>query len=136
MVLGPKVVTRALGYTITKEELGGPSVHCDSGVVDNIVATEEDAFQQVRGGGQDDCLGEGDFAPPVLEPVEHLDEVARGLPDQEGLPASRSSSQRHQVINILSSREASQEPLQSREQTIQKSLAMDVTKLHPAANEL
>ena len=48
MVLGPKVVTRALGYTITKEELGGPSVHCDSGVVDNIVATEEDAFQQLK----------------------------------------------------------------------------------------
>ena len=45
---GPKVVERALGYAITKEELGGIDVHMNSGVVDNIVDTEADAFDQIR----------------------------------------------------------------------------------------
>ena len=45
---GPKVVERALGYAITKEELGGIGVHKSSGVVDNIVETEADAFKEIR----------------------------------------------------------------------------------------
>ena len=48
MTAGPKVVGRALGYEITKEQLGGVEVHRYSGVVDNIVATEEDAFDHIR----------------------------------------------------------------------------------------
>ena len=48
MTAGPKVVGRALGYEITKEQLGGVEVHRHSGVVDNIVATEEDAFEHIR----------------------------------------------------------------------------------------
>jgi biotin carboxyl carrier protein/acetyl-CoA carboxylase beta subunit len=45
---GPKVVERALGYAITKEELGGVDVHMNSGVVDNIVDTEAQAFHHIR----------------------------------------------------------------------------------------
>lgn len=46
---GPPVVKAALGYDITKEDLGGPHIHTRiSGSVDNLAETEEDAFDQVR----------------------------------------------------------------------------------------
>ncbi|MCP5033082.1 MAG: hypothetical protein GY939_14885, partial [Actinomycetia bacterium] len=46
---GPPVVKAALGYDITKEELGGPEIHTRlSGCVDNLAATEEDALDQIR----------------------------------------------------------------------------------------
>jgi acetyl-CoA carboxylase carboxyltransferase component len=48
LTAGPKVVARALGYEITKEELGGVAVHSQSGVVDNIVGTEHEALEQIR----------------------------------------------------------------------------------------
>jgi methylmalonyl-CoA decarboxylase subunit alpha len=46
---GPPVVKAALGYDVTKEELGGEAIHVhESGVVDNLAETEEDAFAQIR----------------------------------------------------------------------------------------
>jgi acetyl-CoA carboxylase carboxyltransferase component len=46
---GPPVVKAALGYDITKEELGGDAIHVNiSGCIDNLAETEEDAFAQVR----------------------------------------------------------------------------------------
>ena len=46
---GPPVVKAALGYDITKEELGGAQIHAyQSGVVDNLVETEEEAFATIR----------------------------------------------------------------------------------------
>jgi acetyl-CoA carboxylase carboxyltransferase component len=46
---GPPVVKAALGYDISKEELGGPEIHTRvSGSVDNLAATEEDALAQIR----------------------------------------------------------------------------------------
>jgi acetyl-CoA carboxylase carboxyltransferase component len=46
---GPPVVKAALGYDITKEELGGEQVHVyQSGVVDNLAEDEEDAFRIIR----------------------------------------------------------------------------------------
>jgi len=48
MIGGPALVERALGRAITKEELGGPSVHLKSGVVDALATDEEDAFGQIR----------------------------------------------------------------------------------------
>ncbi|MDR3498997.1 MAG: carboxyl transferase domain-containing protein [Parvibaculum sp.] len=47
LIAGPKVVERALGETLTKEELGGPDVHAKSGVVDNVVASEDDALAEI-----------------------------------------------------------------------------------------
>ena len=48
MIGGPALVERALGKTMTKEELGGAEVHAYSGIVDNIAKDEEDAFDQIR----------------------------------------------------------------------------------------
>jgi acetyl-CoA carboxylase carboxyltransferase component len=48
LTAGPKVVERALGYSTTKQELGGPEMHETSGVVDNFAASEEDAIKQIR----------------------------------------------------------------------------------------
>lgn len=46
---GPPVVKAALGYDITKEELGGDHIHVrESGCIDNLAETEEDAFRQIR----------------------------------------------------------------------------------------
>jgi len=48
-VAGPPVVERGIGEKLTKEELGGYEIHArGSGAVDNEVATEEDAFTQIR----------------------------------------------------------------------------------------
>lgn len=46
---GPPVVKAALGYDITKEELGGAQVHVyQSGVVDNLAENEAEAFAVIR----------------------------------------------------------------------------------------
>lgn len=42
-VAGPPVVSHAMGYEITKEDLGGWQVHCKNGSVDNLAETEEEA---------------------------------------------------------------------------------------------
>jgi acetyl/propionyl-CoA carboxylase alpha subunit len=47
-VAGPPVVSHAMGYDITKEELGGWHIHCTNGAVDNLAETEQDAFEQTR----------------------------------------------------------------------------------------
>jgi acetyl-CoA carboxylase carboxyltransferase component len=47
-VAGPPVVARGMGEEVTKEELGGAQIHYHNGVVDNLAATEEDAFEQIR----------------------------------------------------------------------------------------
>lgn len=47
---GPPVVKAALGYEITKEELGDERIHARlSGVVDNLAKTEAEAFDMIRG---------------------------------------------------------------------------------------
>lgn len=48
LVAGPRVVERALGVDMTKEELGGADVHTRNGVVDNMAESDEDAFAQIR----------------------------------------------------------------------------------------
>ena len=46
---GPPVVKAALHYDITKEELGGESIHVhESGVIDNLAEDEDDAFRMIR----------------------------------------------------------------------------------------
>jgi len=46
---GPPVVKAALGYDITKEELGDERIHVrQSGVADNLAETEEEAFEMIR----------------------------------------------------------------------------------------
>ncbi len=48
LVGGPALVERALGLSLTKEELGGAAVHGRSGVVDNVAEDEADALAQIR----------------------------------------------------------------------------------------
>jgi acetyl-CoA carboxylase carboxyltransferase component len=46
---GPPVVKAALGQDITKEDLGGEQIHTRiSGCIDNVAATEAEAFAQLR----------------------------------------------------------------------------------------
>ncbi|MCH9670986.1 MAG: methylmalonyl-CoA carboxyltransferase, partial [Gammaproteobacteria bacterium] len=46
---GPPVVKAALGYDITKVELGGDHIHVrQSGCIDNLAKTEADAYAQIR----------------------------------------------------------------------------------------
>ncbi len=46
---GPPVVKAALGYDVTKEELGDERTQVfQSGVVDNLAETEEEAFEMIR----------------------------------------------------------------------------------------
>jgi len=47
-VAGPPVVSHAMGYDITKEDLGGWQVHCKNGSVDNLAETEEEAVAMAR----------------------------------------------------------------------------------------
>ena len=47
-VAGPPVVSHAMGYDITKEELGGWQVHCRNGSVDNLAETEEEAVAMTK----------------------------------------------------------------------------------------
>jgi acetyl/propionyl-CoA carboxylase alpha subunit/acetyl-CoA carboxylase carboxyltransferase component len=47
-VAGPPVVSHAMGYDISKEDLGDWRIHCRNGSVDNLAGTEEDAIAQSR----------------------------------------------------------------------------------------
>ena len=48
LVAGPALVERALGVSMTKEELGGWKVHTRSGIVNNVADSEAEAFEQIR----------------------------------------------------------------------------------------
>ena len=47
-VAGPPVVAHAMGYDITKEDLGDWRVHCRNGSVDNLAESEEEAAAMTR----------------------------------------------------------------------------------------
>ncbi|WP_293679238.1 carboxyl transferase domain-containing protein [uncultured Phenylobacterium sp.] len=47
-VAGPPVVSHAMGYDVTKEDLGDWRIHCRNGSVDNLAETEADAIAQTQ----------------------------------------------------------------------------------------
>jgi acetyl/propionyl-CoA carboxylase alpha subunit/acetyl-CoA carboxylase carboxyltransferase component len=47
-VAGPPVVSHAMGYDISKEDLGGWQIHCRNGSVDNLAETEGEAVAMAR----------------------------------------------------------------------------------------
>ena len=47
-VAGPPVVSHAVGYDVTKEELGGWHIHCTNGSVDNLAESEQEAMAMTR----------------------------------------------------------------------------------------
>ncbi len=66
-VAGPPVVRPAMGYDITKEDLGGWHIHCRNGSVDNLAETEEEAMALARRFLS--YLPSSVFeAPPVVQP--------------------------------------------------------------------
>ena len=67
-VAGPPVVSHAMGYDITKEDLGGWHIHCRNGSVDNLAETEQEAAAMARRFLS--YLPSSVFeAPPVLPPA-------------------------------------------------------------------
>ncbi len=48
MVAGPALVERALGRSMTKEELGGWRIHTRSGIVNNVADSEAEAVEQAQ----------------------------------------------------------------------------------------
>lgn len=48
MVAGPALVERALGQSLSKEQLGGWKVHTRSGIVDNVADSEEEVLLQLE----------------------------------------------------------------------------------------
>ena len=66
-VAGPPVVSHAMGYDITKEDLGGWHIHCKNGSVDNLAESEEEAAAMTKRFLS--YLPSSVYeAPPVLEP--------------------------------------------------------------------
>jgi acetyl-CoA carboxylase carboxyltransferase component len=47
-VAGPPVVSHAMGYDISKEELGGWHIHCRNGSVDNLAESEQEATSMTK----------------------------------------------------------------------------------------
>jgi acetyl-CoA carboxylase carboxyltransferase component len=47
-VAGPPVVAHAMGYEISKEDLGDWRIHCRNGAVDNLAETEAEAMAQAK----------------------------------------------------------------------------------------
>ena len=47
-VAGPPVVSHAMGYEVTKEDLGDWRIHCRNGSVDNLAETEQEAVAIAR----------------------------------------------------------------------------------------
>jgi len=47
-VAGPPIVKFGVGEDLSKEELGGVEIHRASGAIDNLAASEDDAFAQIR----------------------------------------------------------------------------------------
>jgi acetyl-CoA carboxylase carboxyltransferase component len=47
-VAGPPVVSHAMGYDVTKEDLGGWHIHCRNGSVDNLAESEAEAISMTQ----------------------------------------------------------------------------------------
>ena len=80
-VAGPPLVSHAMGYDITKEELGGWRIHCTNGSVDNLAESEQEAMAMTRQFLS--YLPASVYAvPPVLaasDPIARREEQLAGL---------------------------------------------------------
>ncbi len=66
-VAGPPVVSHAMGYDVTKEDLGDWRIHCRNGSVDNLASSEAEAVAMTRR-FLSYLPSSVDEAPPVLPP--------------------------------------------------------------------
>jgi acetyl-CoA carboxylase carboxyltransferase component len=86
---GPPVVKAALGYDITKEELGGAELHTTvSGVVDNVADSEKDAFEQIRRFLSYLPASVDELAPvlPAVDPVGAAQDLRTVIPENRRRP--------------------------------------------------
>ena len=76
MIGGPALVERALGRTLSKDELGGASVHAKSGLIDQVADDESDAFGRMRQflGYLPQNVWELAQRKPCDDPVDRMDE--------------------------------------------------------------
>ena len=74
-VAGPPVVSHAMGYDITKEDLGGWHIHCKNGSVDNLAETEEDAVALTKRFLS--YLPSSVYEPPPVLPATSSDPIGR-----------------------------------------------------------
>jgi acetyl/propionyl-CoA carboxylase alpha subunit/acetyl-CoA carboxylase carboxyltransferase component len=70
-VAGPPVVRHAMGYDISKEELGGWHIHCRNGSVDNLAETEQDAVAMTKQFLS--YLPSSVYEPPPILPLDPSD---------------------------------------------------------------
>ncbi len=99
-VAGPPVVSHAMGYDITKEDLGGWHIHCRNGSVDNLAETEEEAAQLTR-----DFLSYLPSSVYELPPIHNSKSDSPNRQEEELLtiiPRKRTSTfDIRRVINLL-----------------------------------
>jgi acetyl/propionyl-CoA carboxylase alpha subunit/acetyl-CoA carboxylase carboxyltransferase component len=74
-VAGPPVVAHAMGYDISKEELGDWRIHCRNGAVDNLAETEAEAVAQTRAFLS--YLPSSVYEPPPVRPPDASDPADR-----------------------------------------------------------
>ncbi len=74
-VAGPPVVTHAMGYEVTKENLGDWRIHCRNGSVDNLAETEQEAIAQAKRFLS--YLPSSVYEPPPVEEPDWADPPAR-----------------------------------------------------------
>ncbi|MBH69318.1 MAG: propionyl-CoA carboxylase [Rhodospirillaceae bacterium] len=81
LVAGPKVVERALGQRITKENMGGAEIHSRNGVIDNVVKDETAAFEQIKRFLSYLPRNSWELPPvcPVDDPVDRKDEFLKDV---------------------------------------------------------
>ncbi len=104
MIGGPALVERALGQTLTKEELGGAAVHLKSGVVDNVAEDENDALRQIRRFLSYLPLNVWEQPPPVAiqdDPQREEEALLDIVPEER-----RKSYKMRRVIDLIVDRES------------------------------
>ena len=77
-VAGPPVVSHAMGYDISKEDLGGWHVHCTNGSVDNLAESEEEAVAMTKQ-FLSYLPGSVYEAPPVIDCTDPIDRSEQEL---------------------------------------------------------
>ena len=76
-----EVVSHAMGYDITKEDLGGWHIHCRNGSVDNLAETEEEAAALTRRFLS--YLPSSVYEPPPVQPPDPNDPPDRRDEDED-----------------------------------------------------
>jgi methylmalonyl-CoA decarboxylase subunit alpha len=86
LVGGPALVERALGQSVSKDELGGAALHNRSGVIDDVVEDEQAAFAAIRRflGYLPQNVWELPPVAPCSDPRDRADEMLAGI-----VPADR-----------------------------------------------